>query len=120
MTAGQKITGTVKGLIVSYILTIILLFIIAVVVYKVGISDKVLNLLVVAVYIIATFVGGFYTGKKVEEKRFLWGALYGIMYISIALIISLLIGGAPGGAALQRVTKCIMCVAGGMLGAMVS
>ena len=42
MSASQKFMGVVKGLILSYLLTIIMLFITAVVVYKVGISDKVL------------------------------------------------------------------------------
>ena len=73
MSASQKFMGVVKGLILSYLLTIIMLFITAVVVYKVGISDKVLGILVVVIYIVATFAGGFVTGRKVREKRFLWG-----------------------------------------------
>ena len=71
MSASQKFMGVVKGLILSYLLTIIMLFITAVVVYKVGISDKVLGILVVVIYIVATFAGGFVTGrKKVREKAF--------------------------------------------------
>lgn len=64
MSAGQKFMGVVKGLILSYLLTIIMLFITAVVVYKVGISDKVLGILVVVIYIVATFAGGFVTAEK--------------------------------------------------------
>ena len=68
MSARQKFMGVVKGLILSYLLTIIMLFITAVVVYKVGISDKVLGILVVVIYIVATFAGGFVTGRKVREN----------------------------------------------------
>ena len=39
MAVGQKMAGVMKGLICAYILTIAFLFITAVVVYKVGISD---------------------------------------------------------------------------------
>lgn len=77
MSASQKFMGVVKGLILSYLLTIIMLFITAVVVYKVGISDKVLGILVVVIYIVATFAGGFVTGRKVREKRFV-GMVYGL------------------------------------------
>ena len=87
MSASQKFMGVVKGLILSYLLTIIMLFITAVVVYKVGISDKVLGILVVVIYIVATFAGGFVTGRKVREKRFLWGMVYGLTYISVALTV---------------------------------
>lgn len=45
MSASQKFMGVVKGLILSYLLTIIMLFITAVVVYKVGIRCSVYWLL---------------------------------------------------------------------------
>ena len=118
MSASQKFMGVVKGLILSYLLTIIMLFITAVVVYKVGISDKVLGILVVVIYIVATFAGGFVTGRKVREKRFLWGRVYGLTYISVALTVSVLFTGSGDREGIAVITKCIMCVAGGMLGAM--
>ena len=83
VVAGQKMLGVLKGLIISYLITIILLFAVAVVVYKVGISDTVLSGLITAVYIFATFLGGFVTGKKVQEKKFVWGALFGFTYLSL-------------------------------------
>ena len=38
------------------------------VVYKVGISDKVLGILVVVIYIVATFAGGFVTGDVYKRQ----------------------------------------------------
>ena len=70
MSASQKFMGVVKGLILSYLLTIIMLFITAVVVYKVGISDKVLGILVVVIYIVATFAGGLCYGQKSQGEAF--------------------------------------------------
>ena len=117
---GQKMLGVLKGLIISYLITVVLLFIIAVIVYKVGISDTVLNGLITAVYILATFLGGLITGKKVQEKKFVWGSLYGLIYILIAIALSLAIGGGEGLAMVPGVVKCVMCIAGGMLGAMLA
>ncbi|MFR5028828.1 MAG: TIGR04086 family membrane protein, partial [Coprococcus sp.] len=108
MSASQKFMGVVKGLILSYLLTIIMLFITAVVVYKVGISDKVLGILVVVIYIVATFAGGFVTGRKVREKRFLWGMVYGLTYISVALTVSVLFTGSGDREGIAVITKCIM------------
>jgi len=120
VVAGQKMLGVLKGLIISYLITIILLFAVAVVVYKVGISDTVLSGLITAVYIFATFLGGFVTGKKVQEKKFVWGALFGFTYILIAVALSAIVGGAEAGTLVPRITKCVMCVAGGMLGSMLA
>ncbi len=120
MMMGQKMMCVVKGLLISYILTVVMLFIAAVVVYKTDISDGMLNAVIVAIYIVSTFIGGLITGKAVKERRFLWGAVYGILYISIALTISVILGNNPDSAVLPCVTRCIMCVAGGMLGAMLS
>ena len=120
MMMGQKMMCVVKGLLISYILTVVMLFIAAVVVYKTDISDGMLNAVIVAIYIVSTFIGGLITGKAVKERRFLWGAVYGVMYILIALAVSAVLGGGSDGAAMSCITKCIMCVAGGMLGAMLS
>ena len=120
MAVGQKMAGVMKGLICAYILTIAFLFITAVVVYKVGISDTVLNIIVAAIYILSTFVGGFITWRKVQERRFIWGMVFGILYISIALAIGAVMGDSGGGAVMPRVTRSVMCVAGGMLGAMLA
>ncbi|MDD6405741.1 MAG: TIGR04086 family membrane protein [Clostridiales bacterium] len=120
MTIFQRMTGVLKGLIFSYIITVVLLFAIAVVVYKVGISDSVLNILVVLVYIVSTFVGGIITGKAVQEKRFAWGAVFGISYMLIIIIVSMLWGGGADEKTVSCIARSIMCIAGGMLGAMLS
>lgn len=120
MVAGQKMLGVLKGLVTAYLITVVLLFVIAVAVYKIGMSDTVLNGLITAVYILATFLGGFITGKKVQERKFVWGAVFGLMYILIAITLSAVMGGAGDVTLVPRVTKCIMCVAGGMLGAMLA
>lgn len=120
MTLGQKMAGLFKGLIVSYIITLMALLALAVGVYKAGISDTVLGILAAVVYVVSTFAGGMVTGSKVKERRFIWGALYGALYILIAFVISALLGGYGDEATMTCVTRGIMCVAGGMLGAMLS
>lgn len=120
MTIAQKLMKVCKSLIISYVLTVALLLASAVVLYKTGISDAVLNILVAATYIIATFAGGIITGRGVGEKRFIWGGVFGIMYILTSLALSAAIGGYGDEAGMTCVARSIMCVSGGMLGAMLS
>lgn len=120
MTFGYKMAGAVRGLIISYVITMIMLFAVAVAVYKTGMSDTILNILVVAVYVIATFSGGVITGHRVQEKRFVWGAVFGVLYILISFDISALLGGYGDEATITCVTRSAMCIAGGMLGGMLS
>lgn len=46
--------------------------------------------------------------------------VYGLAYISVALTVSALFTGSGDREGIAVITKCIMCVAGGMLGAMLS
>lgn len=120
MTFAQKLFGALKGLIIAYIITMLLLFVIAVVVYKAGIGDTALNLLVIAVYVTATFAGGCITGHCVKERRFAWGMAFGVMYILVSLILSALLGDSGDTSWVSCAARSVMCVAGGMLGAMLS
>lgn len=120
MTFARKLAGVLKSLVISYIITLLLLFVIAVLLYKTGLSDMALGIMVVCVYIIATFVGGVLTGRKVRERRFAWGAVYGALYVMTAWIISAALGGYGDGLTLTCAARGAMCVAGGMLGAMLS
>lgn len=42
--------------------------------------------------------------------------VYGLTYISVALTVSVLFTGSGDREGIAVITKCIMCVAGGMLG----
>ncbi|HEX3076998.1 MAG TPA: TIGR04086 family membrane protein, partial [Lachnospiraceae bacterium] len=66
------------------------------------------------------FVGGFFLGKKVESRRFLWGIILGVIYFVIILVISLVMNKASFGSAGSVMSVMGMCMLGGMLGGMIS
>ena len=66
-----------KSLLFSYILTGALLVILAFLLYKLNLSEKIVSAAIIVIYVAATFFAGFMTGKKIRNRRFLWGLLEG-------------------------------------------
>ncbi|WP_167954973.1 TIGR04086 family membrane protein [Anaerosporobacter faecicola] len=109
-----------KALIFSYIVTAVILLILSFILYKVQISSGIVSVGIILSYILSTFVGGFFIGKKVEAKKFLWGLFIGLIYFLIIILISVIANKAAFGSAGSLVTVLGMCLLGGMLGGMIS
>lgn len=109
-----------KALIFSYIVTAVILLLLSFILYKVQIPSGVVSVGVILAYILSTFVGGFFIGKKVEARKFLWGIAIGAIYFLLVIIISIVMNKAAFGSAGSIVTVLGMCLLGGMLGGMIS
>ena len=103
-----------KSLLSAYIITGILLLFLALLLYKFQLSEPKVNIGIIIVYVISSFLGGFLEGKMMKTRKFLWGAAAGLLYFAILALISL------GGGSSHFVTTLILCTAGGTLGGMVS
>ena len=109
-----------KSLIISYIVTFILLLIFSMIMYYGNVSEKVVGLFVIITYFISSLLGGLSIGKSVENRRFLWGMILGLLYFGIIMMITLV--GRVGNEQIDSskiigfITSCI----GGMLGGMIS
>lgn len=109
-----------KSLLFSYILTGSLLLLLALLLYKANLSQKVVSICIIVIYVLATFFAGFITGKKLKNRRFLWGALMGAAYFLVLVVISLAVNRQPGILSSSFLTTLILCCGGGMLGGMLS
>ena len=109
-----------RGLLFSYILTVMLLLLLALILYKVGLPERIVSIAIIAIYIIATFVAGFITGKKVPGRRFLWGLAVGCLYFVVLLVVSLAVNGSGEALGSSAGTTFVLCAGGGMLGGMLS
>lgn len=109
-----------KSLLFSYILTGGLLLLLALLLYKADLSQKAVSISIIVIYVLATFFVGFITGKKLKNRRFLWGALMGAAYFVVLVLISLAVNRQPGILSNSFVTTLILCCGGGMLGGMIS
>ena len=87
--AGGRVMDFIKALLCAYVVTGILLLILALLLYKAGLSEENVNAGILLTYVISTFSGGFVIGKLTGSRKFLWVSLAGIRYFAILLLSSL-------------------------------
>ena len=115
-----KVIYMLEGLLFSYIITAFVLLILSFLMLKLDLSGTVISGGINFVYIISAFTGGFFIGKKTEQKKFLCGLLIGIAYFVILMLVSLMmnrISPLPLG---NLFTVFIISSLSGMLGGMIS
>lgn len=110
----------IKSLLAAYIVTGLLLLLLALLLYRLQLSESVVNIGIIAIYVAACFLGGFLEGKMMKTRKFLWGGAFGLLYFAVLAIISLAVGQGFSGSSSHFVTTLILCMAGGTLGGMVS
>ena len=75
---------------------------------------------VIIIYIVTGMSGGILMGKKIKDKKFLWGFLAGTVYFGILLVVSLAVKGGTGIEPVKMVTTCVLCACAGTAGGMIS
>lgn len=120
MSLSTKCIQTIKCLFISYLLTIILLALLALCVYSWNLGSTFVNICIICIYIITCFLGGFILGKSTKSKRFIWGMLLGLAYMFILMIIAYAMNHNINLTSASNLTTLLLCVGGGMLGGMVS
>ena len=85
-----RVIYVLEGLVISYIVTALLLLLISFLMLKLDLSSAVISGSINFSYIVSAFIGGFFIGKKTEQKKFIWGLLVGVFYFVILMLVSLL------------------------------
>ena len=110
----------IKNLLLAYLMTLIILLVLAFLLYKVGLTEKAVSVAMILTYAGSTFLAGFLTGKKIGKMKFLWGLAVGTAYFVILMILSLIGGRAGTMFGKDFFTTLLLCAGGGMLGGMIS
>lgn len=108
-----------KCLLFSYILTGGLLMLLALLLYRLGLSAGMVSAGIIIIYTVSSFLAGFLAGKKIGSRKFLWGLLMGTAYFVVLAIISLLVNHSVKEVAASFATVYVICAGSGMLGGMV-
>jgi len=116
----SKIGHIIKAMILSFFVTAVLILLFAFIMFKFNISENVIALGVTLIYIISCGLGGFYIGKVMSEKKFLWGLLVGAIYLGILLVVSAIIGGDKSLISENGLSLVLLCLGGGTLGGMLA
>ena len=115
-----KAMALLRGVLFSYIMTAFVLLLLSFLMLKLDLSGAVIGGGIIFAYIVSTFIGGFFVGKKLEQKKFLWGLVMGIIYFAIVLVVSLAMHRASPLPVGNLFTTFIICSLSGMLGGMIS
>ncbi|MDD6662684.1 MAG: TIGR04086 family membrane protein [Lachnospiraceae bacterium] len=118
--SGKGIGRLAAALVVSYLITVLALFGIVFVMLKLQPDTGTTELLILAVYVLSCFAGGWYAGRRAGRRKFLQGLLVGLLYFALLFLIS-----GMGEREIQSdlaagALACLLCAAGGMLGGMLA
>lgn len=108
-----------KGLFLMYFLTAVFLLGLTFLLYRCSISAGMVTGGIIVTYVCSGFFGGFYLGKKLKMRKFLWGFAAGILYFLGLFLLSVLIHQGIDANVRQMVLTLIICSISGMAGGMV-
>ena len=107
-------------LVTMYIITGILLLLLAFLMYKMDLAEPVVNGAIIAIYIIAGFFGSFLMGKKAGVKKYLWGLLMGALYYGVLLLVGVILHQGLDAEPVQLLSTMMLCLLSATAGGMIS
>ena len=108
------------SLFAMFIVSGILLLLLALLLYKLQLSETVVKIGIVVIYVIAGLSGGILLGKTMKEKKFIWGLVAGLLYFAVLFLASALAKGGFHMEPARVLTTLILCGVSGMAGGMIS
>lgn len=116
----MKAKAVLKSLLCSYTLTGVMLLILAFLLFKMDLSEAVVSVGIIVIYILSCFLGGLLLGRKMKKQKYVWGLLLGTGYFLLLAGVSCLVERSFSMNPAQIITTFAMCAGGGTLGGMIS
>lgn len=110
----------IKAMILSYVISAASLFVLAFLMYQFDIKEENLRIGLIGIYVIACIFGGFYIGKKVKKRQFLWGLFVGLLYFSIHMGAVVALEGVQSDQIVPTTALALLCMGSGMMGGLLS
>lgn len=115
-----SVLSILKILLAMYMVTGVLLLILSAMLYKMQLSESVVSIGIVLIYVLSGFLGGFLGGKIMKSKRFLWGMAMGACYFLILALGSIVFQQGINMELSRFFSTLVLCTASGMIGGMAS
>ena len=108
---GSPAAAVGTAVFVMFVISGLLLLFLAMLLYKMELSEAVVKIGIVVIYVISGVAGGVIAGKMRGEQKFLWGLTAGIVYFAVQK-------GMPE-EPVKIFTTLVLCGASGMAGGMI-
>lgn len=106
------------SLFAGYLITIAGIVVLALLLLFFQATEDFVNIGIIVIYVLSSFVAGFTAGKQLKTRKFLWGMLSGVIYFLLLILVSLLSRHNPGGQGQELISSFFLCLGGGTLGGM--
>lgn len=110
----------VKVIVLDIIITIVGVLLLSFFAYKFRLGNNTIKIGIVIIYVLSNFFGGFIIGKIKESKKYIWGAVTGIVYFVILTIVSVIVTGDLFGNGNMALVAFFSSVISSTVGGMVS
>ena len=116
----QNLWRMIRTLLITYLVSAVLLAVLAFSLFKFRLPEGQVDLGVNAVYILSCLIGGFLAGRSMHTRRFVWGLLTGLLYFGLLLLMSFLQDKGIAEDPSRILMVLAMCTLSGMAGGMLS
>lgn len=113
-----NLTRIIKGSVTAIIITLILLFIFAILLTYTNIQENLINPVVIVITAISILIGSSISTLKIKKNGLINGALVGIIYITTIYLISSLTGSGFE-CNINTVIMMVSSIIAGMLGGII-
>lgn len=108
----------IQALLCAYVVTGVLLIVLAFLLYRFQLGENTIQISIIMIYVISTFVGGIILGKIVGRRRLFLGFVLGIIYVALLFIITFGVYRTLNN--YEFFTTFLLCIGGGTIGGIVS
>ena len=116
----KAVITLLKETLAEMLISTVLLAVAAFIVLRVSPTLAVIKIMILIIYGISSFFGGIIMGKVMETKKFLWGALAGVVYFTLIIITAFIAKGSISAGTVGILSGLIVSAAAGTIGGMIS
>lgn len=114
----ERLVALLKCLIAAYLITGVLLLLVAGSLYKFSIGENVVDISIVVIYCLSSMLAGLFFSKGAPSRRFIWGMLAGAAYFAVICAVSAVAEPDFAPVSNSSITTLLICLGSGMLGGM--
>jgi putative membrane protein (TIGR04086 family) len=118
--SGSAVLALIKVLLGMYLFTALFLLVLAYALYRFDLEERVVTIGILLGYVLACLIGGFRIGRRMKQKKYIWGFAAGFLYFAVLLAVSYFYHHTVGDEIAHLATTFAMCVASSTVGGMIS
>lgn len=117
---GKNVKKLLFSIAMAMMLTIILLLLLAMGLYLFQWNMEKVMIGMIGIYIISCMTGGWIAGRTIKKQKYVWGALIGLLYFLVAILISVLSETGIRSQGVELLAIAVMCLGAGTFGGMIA